>query len=74
MELREKKQKRCRVEERPEAGELWEQTAIAAASKLLGSLVVGTRPQEQTTVWVRDAQKRLRPGPLPALFTAAYDG
>ena len=33
MELREKKQKRCGVGERTEAGDLWDHTAIAADSK-----------------------------------------
>jgi hypothetical protein len=48
MELREKKQKRCTVEERAEAGDMWDHTAIAADSKLIVSLVVGKRTQEQT--------------------------
>jgi hypothetical protein len=74
MELREKKQKRCRVEERAEAGDMWDHTAIAADSKLLVSLVVGKRTQEQTRALVHDAKKRLRPGHLPAIFTDAYEG
>src|SRR5215470_10788867 len=74
MELREKKQKRCTAAERAEAGDMWDHTAIAADSKLIVSLVVGKRTQEQTTALVHDAKKRLRPGHLPAIFTDAYDG
>jgi len=74
VELREKKQKRCPMEERAEAGDMWDHTAIAADSKLLVSLVVGKRTHEQTTALVRDAKQRLRPGHLPAIFTDAYDG
>jgi IS1 family transposase len=74
VELREKKQKRCTVEERAEAGDMWDHTAIAADSKLIMSLVVGKRTQEQTRALVHDAKKRLRPGHLPALFTDAYEG
>jgi IS1 family transposase len=74
MELREKKQKRCTVEDRAEAGDLWDHTAIAADSKLIVSLVVGKRTQEQTRALVHDAKRRLRPGHLPAIFTDAYDG
>ena len=74
MELREKKQKRCRVEERAEAGDMWDHTAIAADSKLLVSLVVGKRTQAQTRALVHDAKRRLRPGHLPAIFTDAYEG
>src|SRR5215510_12715851 len=74
MELREKKQKRCTVAERDEAGDMWDHTAIAADSKLLVSLVVGKRTHAQTTALVRDTQQRLRPGHLPAIFTDAYEG
>jgi IS1 family transposase len=74
MELREKKQKRCEVEERAEAGDMWDHTAIAADSKLIVSLVVGKRTQEQTKAVVHDAKKRLRPRHLPAIFTDAYEG
>ena len=74
MELREKKQKRCAVAERAEAGDIWDHTAIAADSKLIVSLVVGKRTQEQTRALVHDAHKRLRPGHLPAIFTDAYEG
>ena len=74
MELRQKKQKRCTVEECAEAGDIWDHTAIAADSKLLVSLVVGTRTQEQTTALVHDTKQRLRPGHLPAIFTDAYAG
>jgi len=74
MELREKKQKRCTVEERAEAGDMWDHTAIAADSKLIVSLVVGNRTQEQTRALVHDAKRRLRPRHLPAIFTDAYEG
>ena len=66
MELREKKQKRCRVEERTEAGDIWDHTAIAAESTLMVSLVVRKRTQEQTRALVPDTTQRLRPGHLPA--------
>jgi hypothetical protein len=71
VELRQKKQQRCRVEEGAEAGAMGDHTAIAAESKLLVSLVVGKRTQEQTTALVHDTKPRLRPGHLPALFTDA---
>ena len=71
MELREKKQKRCRGEERAEAGDMWDHTASAADSKLIMSLVVGKRTQAQTRALVHDAKRRLRPGHLPAIFTDA---
>jgi IS1 family transposase len=74
VELRQKKQKRCTVEDGAEAGDVWDHTAIAAESKLLVSLVVGKRTHEQTRALVHDAKKRLRPGHLPAIFTDAYDG
>jgi IS1 family transposase len=74
VELREKKQKRCTVEERTEAGDMWDHTAITADSKLIVSLVVGKRTQEQTRALVHDTKKRLRPGHLPAIFTDAYEG
>ena len=44
------------------------------ASKLVVSLVVGKRTQEQTLTLVHDANRRLRPGHLPAIFTDAYGG
>src|SRR5262249_10751549 len=53
---------------------MWDHTAIAADSKLLVSLVVGKRTQEQTTALVHDTKQRLRPGHLPAIFTDAYAG
>jgi hypothetical protein len=74
MELREKKQKRCKAAERAEAGDMWAHTAIAADSKLMGSLVVGKRTQAQTQTLVNDAKSRLRLGHLPAVFTEAYAG
>jgi IS1 family transposase len=74
MELREKKQKRCRAHEREEAGDLWDHTAVAADSKLVVSLVVGKRTQEPTQRLVNDAKSRLRPRHLPAVFTDTYAG
>jgi IS1 family transposase len=73
MELREKKQKRCPPHE-SEAGDMWDHTAVAADSKLVVSLVVGKRTQEQTRALVHDAKRRLRPGHLPVIFTDAYEG
>ena len=73
MELWQKKQQRCHVHE-TEAGDLWDHTAVAAASQLVVSLVVGTRTQEQTHTLVQDTKHRLRPGHLPALFTDADAG
>ena len=74
MELREKKQKRCKTAERAEAGDMWDHTAIAADSKLMVLLVVGKRTHEQTRALVHDTKKRLRLGHLPAIFTDAYEG
>ena len=47
---------------------------MAADSKLVVSLVVGKRTQEQTLALVKDAKRRLRPGHLPAICTDAYGG
>jgi hypothetical protein len=74
VELRAKKQKRCTAEERAEAGDMWDPTAIAADSQCLVSRVVGQRTQEQTRALVHDAKQRLRPGHLPAIVTDAYAG
>jgi IS1 family transposase len=74
VELCQKKQKRCEARDYEEAGDLWDHTAVAADSKLVVSLVVGKRTQEQTCALVHDAKNRLRPGHLPAIFTDAYDG
>ena len=53
---------------------MWDHTAVAADSKLVVSLVVGKRTQEQTHALVKDARGRLRAGHLPAIFTDAYAG
>jgi IS1 family transposase len=74
MELREKKQKRCQEREAEMAGDMWDHTAVTADSKLVVSLVVGKRTQEQTNTLVQDAKRRLRSGHLPAIFTDAYAG
>jgi IS1 family transposase len=74
VERCQKKQKRCEAHEQEEAGDLWDHTAVTADSKLVVSLVVGKRTQEQTRALVYDAKRRLRLGHLPALFTDAYDG
>jgi hypothetical protein len=68
----EKKQKRCRAEESAEAGDQWDHRAVAADSKLILSLVVGKRTDEQTLAVVQDTHDRLRPGHLPAIFTDAF--
>jgi hypothetical protein len=62
------------VEERAAAGDLGDQTAIAADSTLIVSLVGGTRTQEHTRAWGHDAKQRLRPGHRPASCTEAYAG
>jgi hypothetical protein len=74
MELREKKPQRCRAAERAEAGDMGDQTALAADSKLMVSLVVGKRPQEQTQTFVNDTKSRLRRGHVPAVCTETYAG
>ena len=68
-----KKQKNCSPEETPQAGDFWDHTAIAPDSKLIVSLVVGKRTQEQTQALVNDTQSRLQKGHLPALFSDGYD-
>ena len=47
---------------------------MAPDSKLMVSLVVGKRTQEQTQALVRDTQSRLRKGHLPVLFSDGYEG
>ena len=69
-----KKQKHCSPEEVHQAGDFWDHTAIAPDSKLIVSLVVGKRTQEQTQALVSDSQSRLRKGYLPALFSDGYEG
>jgi len=69
-----KKQKHCSPEEVHQAGDFWDHTAIAPDSKLIVSLVVGKRTQEQTQALVSDTQSRLRKGHLPALFSDGYEG
>ena len=43
--------------ERAEAGDMWDHTAVAADSKLVVSLVVGKRTQEQTQTLVQRRQE-----------------
>jgi len=74
MELREKKQTRCQANEQEMAGDMWDHTAVTAASKLVVSLGVGKRTHEQPRALVHDAQRRLHSGHLPAIFTDAYEG
>ena len=69
-----KKQKNCTSEESHQAGDYWDHTAIAPDSKLMVSLVVGKRTQEQTQALVRDTQSRLQKGHLPVLFSDGYEG
>jgi hypothetical protein len=54
------------------AGDMWDHTAVTAESRLVVSVVGGKRPHAQPRAFVYDAKRRLRPGPLPAMFTAAY--
>jgi IS1 family transposase len=69
-----KKQKHCRPDETSQAGDFWDHTAIAPDSKLIVSLVVGKRTQEQTQELVSDTQSRLRKGYVPVLFSDGYEG
>ena len=69
-----KKQKNCAEDERDDAGDFWDHTAVAADRKLMVSLVVGTRTKDQTHQLVGDAKSRLRAGHLPAILTDGYDG
>ena len=62
------------MEERAEAGDMWDHTAIAADSTRIVSLVVGTRTQAHPRALVHDTKQRLRPGHLPAIVTDAYAG
>ena len=69
-----KKQKHCGPEETHQAGDFWDHTAIAPDRKLIVSLVVGKRTQEQTQALVSDTHSRLQKGHLPALFSDGYEG
>ena len=69
-----KKQKNCSAEELHQAGDYWDHTAVGPDSKLIVSLVVGKRTQEQTQALVNDTQSRLRKGHLPVLFSDGYEG
>ena len=69
-----KKQKNCTAEDKHQAGDFWDHTAIAPESKLIVSLVVGKRTKEQTQALVCDTQSRLRKGHLPVLFSDGYEG
>jgi hypothetical protein len=73
-ELREKKQTRCGVEERAEARDRWDQTALAAESTRSVSRVGGNRPHEQPQALGHAAKQRLRPRHLPAIFPDASEG
>lgn len=68
-----KKQKHCDPEESHQAGDFWDHTAVAPDSKLIVSLVVGKRTQEQTQALVSDTQSRLQKGHLPVLFSDGYE-
>jgi IS1 family transposase len=52
---------------------MWDHVAIDPQSKLVVSLAVGKRTEEQTRQLVQDARERLAPGCLPALFSDAYE-
>lgn len=67
-----KKEAHCTPEE-AEYGDTWDHVAMDPTSKLVVSLAVGERTQEQTMKLVQDAQSRLAPGCLPAIFTDAYE-
>jgi IS1 family transposase len=69
-----KKQRNCGPEETHQAGDFWDHRAIAPDRKLIVSLVVGKRTQEQTQALVSDTQSRLQKGHLPALFSDGYEG
>lgn len=68
-----KKEKHCTPEE-VDLGDTWDHVAMDPSSKLVVSLEVGERTQEQTLALVKDAQRRLAPGCLPAIFTDADEG
>ena len=55
MEFCEKKPKRCQAHEE-DAGDMWDHIAVAADSRLVVSLVVGKRTQEQTQALVQAAR------------------
>ena len=74
MELCQKKQKNCAEDERDEAGDFWDHTAVTADSKLMVSLVVGKRTKDQTHDLVGDAKSRLRANHLPVLLSDGYEG
>ena len=74
MEFCQKKQKNCAEDERAEAGDFWDHTAVTADSKLMVSLVVGKRTKDQTNELVGDAKSRLRSGHLPVLLSDGYEG
>lgn len=69
-----KKQKHCDADEASQAGDFWDHTAIAPASKLIVSLVVGKRTQKQTQELGSDTQSRFRKGHVPALVSDGYEG
>jgi IS1 family transposase len=52
---------------------MWDHVAIDPQSKLVVSLGVGKRTEEQTHTLVMDARSRLAQGCLPAIFTDAYE-
>jgi hypothetical protein len=68
----EKQHKRWSADEASEAGDQWDHRAVAADSKLILSLVVGKRTDEQTWALVQDTHDRLRPGHLRAIFPDAF--
>lgn len=52
---------------------MWDHVALDPQSKLVVSLEVGKRTEEQTHKLVMDAKGRLAAGCLPAIFTDAYE-
>ena len=74
MALCEQKPQRCHAHETEGAGEMGDHTAVAADSTRVVRLVGGKRTPEQTQALVQDARRRLRAGPVPAIFPEASAG
>jgi hypothetical protein len=72
VELCEKKPTRGADHALGEAGDWGDQTAVAADSTRVVSLMVGKRPYDQPLALGQEAPTRLRAGPLPALVTEAF--
>ena len=66
-------QKRYSAKKSKEHGDMWDHVVIDLQSKLMVSLGMGKRTEEQTLRLVMDAKSRLAEGCLPAIFTNAYE-